>query len=229
MQININAYDPNKFKKNFVETEIYQKLIFDYDCVGFEKNWQQFRFITPRQHWAQAHPSYFSAVPFYYLDFLVKKNPKKIYDIGCGWNIFKKYIPNIIGIGAENPGDENFYADIHSFVDDEFIMRHQNYFESAFSICALHFVPLSNLKKVVLDFYSILAPGGTGWVALNLQRMLEHDLSIPKINSKSITDLDINIRNQIYDIGIDFLVVDIDLTELNEFMNGNIRLVMQKK
>jgi len=227
MQMNVNDYQIDEFKKKFICTETYQKIISDYDCVVFEKNWKNPRCVTPRQFVAQRQPSYFSAVPFYYLDFLLEKNPKKIYDIGCGWNIFKKYIPNIIGIGAEDPKSGDFYGDIHDYVDDDFISHHQNYFESMFSINSLHFVPLTNLKTVVLNFYSMLTTGGTGWLALNVKCMRDRDLI--KFEKSSIEDLDSYIRNEIYNIGIEYLVVDIDLSVIDEFMNGNIRLIMQKK
>jgi len=227
VQTNINAYDPDKFKNKFVETEIYQKLISDYENVCFENNFHLYKFVTPRQIFAQGYASYFSAVPFYYLDFLLGKNPQVIYDLGCGWNIFKKYIPNIVGVGAEDPESPTFYADIHDYVDDDYIKGHQNYFESVFSINALHFIPLSDLKNRVLDFYSMLKPNGVGWLALNLQRMIERD--IKNFDNKDQTFIDTYIRDTLSNIGIDYIVFDVDLTIQDEQMNGNIRLVMQKK
>jgi len=234
MKENINDYNSAAFELRFKQTEIYQKLIGDYDHVTFAKNWGEQELLsprpTPRQEIGDKHyirETWFSAVPFYYLEFLLKKNPDKIYDIGCGWNIFKKYIPNIIGIDAENPNSKYFYGDIHDYVDDEFIKGHQNYFKSAFSINALHFVPLSNLKKVVTDFYSILAADGVGWISLNLERMIERD--IDKFGKSSQSELDTYVRNELDNNNIDYLVFDVDLSVCNEAMNGNIRLVMHKK
>ena len=95
VQKNINPYDAKKFRKTFISSDIYKKLKSEYDFVDFENSlWLQ-EFNTPR---AKLYQSRFSCEPFYFLDFLIKQNPEKIYDLGCGCNIFKKYIPNIIGI-----------------------------------------------------------------------------------------------------------------------------------
>jgi hypothetical protein len=218
---NINAYDEHAFRDRFVLTDLYQRLQKDFDTITFEKNYQCHK--TPRH---AASLSIFSAVPFYYIEFLTQREPTEIYDIGCGWNIFKKYIPNIIGIAAESPDSDLFYGDIHDYVDDGFVKGHQCFFESAFSINALHFQPLSDIQKIVHDFHSMLKPGATGWLSLNMMRMFERDQA--KFSGKPMSFIDAYIRQELSSLNINFVVFDVDLTVPDDYMDGNIRLVMEK-
>lgn len=222
MKPNINPYNRLDFEKYFVETDLYQQLITDFDEVDFEKLHKGYS--TPRQSLGDV--AKITATPFYYLEFLTRKNPSVIYDLGCGWNIFKKYIPNIIGVGAEELESGDFYGDIHDYVDNDYIAGHQNFFESVFSINALHFVPLSSLQKRVLDFYSMIQLNGTGLLTFNVQRMLERDRE--KFKKYSTNQLDDYVRDQLYHLDVNYQVFDVDLTVVDEFMDGNIRLVMTK-
>jgi hypothetical protein len=117
--------------------------------------------MTARQWMAYGN---FPVTAFYYLEFLTNQNPSVIYDLGCGWNIFKKYIPNIIGIGEEDPKSQYYFADIHGRVDPNYVEQHQNYFESVFSICALHFRPLRELRQIALEFISMMKPDSYGFL-----------------------------------------------------------------
>ena len=227
---NFNDYNEKIFSSEFKKTDIYRKLSKDFDVVSLKKfywnNLQETR-ATPRQSIGDSHTE-FSAVPFYYLNFLLDRNPQQIYDLGCGWNIFKKYIPNIIGVGAEPPGSKFYHADIHDFVDNDYVQYHQDYFESVFSINALHFCPLTEFEKIVTNFYSMIKPQGRGFLALNVQRMLLEQTA-PMLNNRSSSSLDTFCRSELSKLSyIKFLVVDIDFTILDEGMDGNIRLVMEK-
>ena len=167
-------------------------------------------------------------VPFYYIDFLMQKQPEEIYDLGCGWNLFKRYFP-VIGIGAEDIkfiNNEVKFWDLHDFVDDEFIAGHQNYYNSVFSICALHYHPLSTIRKIVCDFYSIIAPGGRGWLSLNSQRMVEKD---KKFHSSSSSEIQEYINTQLEDLPGKILAQDVDIIGCNDnSMDGNIQIVFEK-
>ena len=180
---------------------------------------------TPRQMRGDRffNKTAFSAVPFYYINFLLEKNPRAIYDLGCGWNIFKKYIPEVIGVGAET---EKEFADLHDFVDDEYVSGHIDYFESVFSINALHFCPLSKFSKIIQDFHSMIKPGGRGFLALIFQRMIDRD---PVFQNVSHNNIETYCRNELTKLtNIKFLVVDIRIDPIEEPMDGNIRLVMEK-
>ena len=226
---NLNAYHEEKFKKEFCGTQVYQQLIEDFDEVSLDKFFTHHNSMTSRYWYGCSNRrTRFSATSFYYLNFLLEKHPSEIYDLGCGWNIFKRYIPNLIGVGPEPPNGRDFFADIHDYVDDDYIQGHQNFFESVFSICALHFHPLSDISKIINEFHSMIQPGGRGYLSLNLQRMIERD---PVFFGKSTKqDIDKYCRQQIAQLHqIKFLVIDIDTTVfLDESMDGNVRLVMEK-
>jgi hypothetical protein len=114
-----------------------------------------------------------SIVTFYYLQFLQEKNPKNIYDIGCGWNIWSKYIPNIIGID-----NISHYAHVLEDYNLDYINKNYKKIESAFSINMSSSMPkhsvvdkdipitFANLAEYIEQFSSIIKPGGRGYVAL---------------------------------------------------------------
>lgn len=284
---NIAPYYKDKFITFFKETEIYKKLKVDY--TDDQLIWDKFFLLgttlgevtegyTPRE----SRSSAFSATIFYYLLPLLEKNPKAIYDLGCGKNMFKKYIPNIIGVGAEDPHQQytivhqynqvkdpswpdisdpqsfeklpnwikeecilihrlnpyeltnlSFYGDLHAVVDDEYVIQYQNYFESVFAICSLHYCPLFKFKKIVLDFASMIQNNGRGFLSLNLQRMIDRT-SIDYLTEQfgthnpSKQQYDAWLRTELSAVDLKFLILDIDLTLLDEGVDGNIRLLIQK-
>jgi len=220
-------YDPNDWEVTFKKSNLYKQLVNEYDVVYFNSQDffnKQFE-TTPRQIASTTSQTWFSAIPFYYIEWLQEINPEKIYDLGCGWNIFKKYYPNIIGVGAENPDNESFFADIHDYVDDDYILGHQEYFESVFSICALHFIPLSDIRKRVLDFASMIKHGGRGWLSLNAARMVERD---PEFKDKDTLFIEKYCKEQL--IGLpDLVLLEIDLTVSDEYIDGNIQIQINKE
>jgi hypothetical protein len=289
MSDNICPYDKIKFKSEFEKTEISKKLEQDFGkdnliwdkffYSGLPPNTNPIRkntYITPRE----AFSNYFSMAIFYYLLPLLAKDYDLIYDLGCGKNLFKPYIPRLIGVGAEHMltiGSYNrikdpswpdistveefenlsskikqecinyhnfdtaevcrmnggFHGDVHGLVDDDYVSQHQNYFSSVFSICALHFAPLTMFKKTIVDFNSMIKPGGRGFLSLNLKRMIEFTTENFLINQFS-TDCPTKsqyeefLRAELSNSNLNFLILDIDLTVMDESMNGNIRLVIEK-
>lgn len=228
MQPDINRYNPEKFKNYFVTTELYKKLQKDHEFLTFghalSDMWPAD--ITTRQSIACGH---FSVIAFYYLEFLTNQNPSVIYDLGCGWNIFKKYIPNIIGIGEEDPKSQYYFGDIHGRVDQNYVEQHQNYFESLFSINALHFRPLRELRQIALEFISMMKPDSYGFLAINLSRMYERDYE--KFKNYSQEEIENFVRGKLSDLPVDYKVFEINLTpawRLDSDMDGNIRLVVHK-
>ena len=170
----------------------------------------------------------FSVAPLYYLDFLLEKNPKVIVDIGCGANLFKKLIPNIHGI---DPTPNNRQADEFDFFDADFSQGHTDVYESVFSINALHFISLIDFEKRLLEFINIVKPGGRGFITFNVARMLE------RTSKEELKQLCVDTPQTIIDyvcgiiqnISVKFLVIDLYIDkEMDEIMNGNIRLVFEK-
>lgn len=232
MRKDLNPYNQEEFYKKFINSKIYHQLKQEYDWLIFETEYKDILQCevgsTPRQHVGDAalRKTRFYPSVFYYLDYLIKKNPTNIYDLGCGWNIFKKYIPNIIGVGAEDPHSEHFFADIHDFVDDDYLKEHYEFFDSVFSICALHYIPLSSIKKRVVMFGSMIKPGGRGWLCMNAMRMVERDPVFAKATPEQI---DYFVRTELTDLPYKVLSFSTLITEqLDNGMNGNINIVFEK-
>jgi hypothetical protein len=226
---NLNSYNEKEFEQKFSTTEIYQRLTNDFDivCFGGNYNYDDFR-GTPREWYgSNCRRTIFSAISFYYLEYLTRHNPSKIYDIGCGWNIFAKYIPNIIGLSGEPPDSINFHGDDHAFVNAQYIKKHQEYFESAFSINALHYVNLTTIRQRVLDIVSMITTGGRIFLAFNLNIMLQND---PNFYGWNIDKIETWIREQLDNMPFTYEVFDIDFSQKkDDWMNGNIRLLIWRK
>jgi len=284
---NIAPYNENEFISVFKTTEVYKKLKLNY--TDDQLIWNKFFWLGAKTPVQKKIPntnprdqqSEFSVSVFYYLLPLLENNPKKIYDLGCGKNMFKSYLPNVVGVGAEAPDYNNivedytkvkdtswpdirtlvdfeklpdyiktectvihklnpykiitngFCGDVHGFVDDEYVAQHQDYFESVFAICSLHFHPLSDFKKIVLDFVSMISNTGRGFLGINLQKLIEltsNDFLINQFGTEHPTreQYDQWLRNELSTTKLKFLILDIDLTLINESMDGNIRLVIEK-
>jgi hypothetical protein len=292
---NLNTYNKDEFEPWFKTTEIYKKLKQDYtdDQLVWEKHFflKDGHYFNPipwntTSYWKtprEKHVTKFSATIFYYLLPLLEKNPKTIYDLGCGKNMFKKYLPNIIGVGAEyilannffinnynqikdeswptitcyddfnklpdkiktectlhkldltqpSVGLAHFYGDEHGLVDDKYINDHQNYFESVFAICSLHFHPLCDFKKIVLDFASMIQDNGRGFLGINFQRLVDftsNNFLIEQFGTKYPTreQYDQWVRTELSTTNLKFLILDVNLTPLDDAMDGNIRLLIEK-
>jgi hypothetical protein len=234
---NINEYSELDFRNRFENSEIHKQLKQDFTHIIWEKclptiiPYRLFETgLTPRQ-WAGE--SLFYVVPFYYIEKLLETNPTTIYDIGCGWNVFKKYIPNIIGIDKMTENPKLFYADKEGQFDDEFVSTNQGQFESAFSINSLHFRSLADLKKVISDFVSTIKSGGRGFLTLDIKRMLEQTsdeetIRLFSTNTPTIEQYDKYVREELAKVDCKYIVVDVDLSILDEYMNGNIRIVFER-
>jgi hypothetical protein len=234
---NLNDYSIAQCQEYCKQLPFYQNIEHDFDIIRWDKLWENIpmELNTPRETYGRKHMApertVFSMVPFFYLKLLLEKNPETIYDLGAGWNIFKKYIPNIIGIGPTHNIDN--YGDIHDMIDADFVRGHQNYFKSVFSINALHFRPLTDLKTVIEEFASMVATGGRGFLALNIMRMIEHTslaflkqtLGTPEPTNNEYSEY---ARKVLSDIDLHYLIVDVDLTAMDEYMDGNIRIVFEK-
>ena len=218
-QQNVNPYNQIDFQNNFQKTKTFELLKSKY-TVYFDKFFEKFiTTSTPRHHHSFAK---ISAVPWYYLNYL--DSSKQIVDLGCGCNFFKPYFPNLHGIGAENI-PELFFGDEHDFVDDKFYQGHVDAYDSVFSINSLHFAPLETLQTTCINFCNMLKPGGRGFLALNVQRMLERSETLRGLHNE---DLDAWIRNQFNDFPFKILVFDVDLSMPDAWMDGNIRIVFEK-
>lgn len=166
---------------------------------------------------------------FYYLNYLLEICPENIVDIGCGMNFFKDIIPGLIGIDCT--GSEMDLCDVF---DNTFSVGHTDQFTCAFSIDALHFIPITEFYNRVMEFANIIQPGGRGYLALNSARMLEHTsnttrLEIFNTTNPSNEQIANYIDQEINKLQIKWLVIDnLIIEQPDEFIDGNIRLVFEK-
>ena len=169
---------------------------------------------------------------FYYLEPLLESNPQSIVDVGCGFNFFKLLIPNLIGLDATDQADDDRYF------TQEWADANLEKFDAAFSMNALHFVPLDNFVDTVHFFSSIIRPGGKGYIAFNAMRMVEKasqqlltaiGLTNQPYTPSEIKSLEDYIATEIDKIKLKLLTVDVLISNhLDEMLDGNIRIVFEK-
>jgi hypothetical protein len=245
IQEDINPYNSETFKSFFKTTSTYEHIYKNHDVISFSEDLDiifnlrtellKTDLITSRR---ELTFSIFDAVPFYHIQYLLDLNPTNIYDIGCGCNVFKKYIPNIIGIDVPQMKSNIIKntADIYDPMDDSFFEKNFEKFESAFSICALHFYPFSKIRERVIQFSSLISKGGRGFIGLNAVRMLEaqfnltHDASnFKSISTEKLEQIELFIRKKLYNLPFEIEVFECTIsTQFNNYLNGNIRIVFTK-
>jgi SAM-dependent methyltransferase len=228
----MNSYNEAIFREKsglYWEEKIHTTFGNHVECIFSRANkYHNDMNITPRQY---ALSSVFFVSSLYYLEFLLKKNPKVIVDIGCGANLFKKLIPNIYGI---DPMLNNHLADEFDFFDANFSQEHTDVYESVFSINALHFISLIDFERRILEFYNIVAPGGRGFITFNVMRMLElTDLSDRQLlfssNLPTPDQLTQYVNAILNNLSIKFLLAEVLINDtIDEPFNGNIRLIFDK-
>jgi hypothetical protein len=243
----VNGYNEDQYKIDFVNHDIYKNIIkkdqmfhrvklrFDSFFYPLELSAVQSNNDLRTIRLAALQLSCFSIAPIYYLDFLLEKNPNKIIDIGCGANLFKRIIPRIHGI---DPVLNNPYADEVGSFDSEFSQAHKDQYESAFAINSMQFISLIDFEKRILEFINIVKPGGRGFITFNMARMLEKTSydEFQKLfgtwipDPQMLTDyVNLVIQRITQNTTTKFLVVDLFIDkELDEIMNGNVRLVFEK-
>jgi|LakMenEpi03Aug12_release.lakeMendotaPanAssembly.Ray.scaffolds.fasta_scaffold98193_1 hypothetical protein len=214
---NLNAYNLENFRKSFESTDLARNVKQDFDLLTWETNIPTLGFMgmTPREYRGKR---IFSMVPFYYI--LQLASSSKIYDIGCGWNIYKKYIPNIIGIDSKSL---NFYADQVGFVDDAFVKENTEKFENIMSMNALHFIPLSQFSNRINQVLQMTKPGGKIFIMMNVCHMIGAETTEIKNTASTY------IRDQIEIFRDEILCFELDDTHIGSNMaEGTLRMVLQK-
>lgn len=231
MQQDINPYNPEEFKKYFETTSLYKLISNDYEIVSyffdpfFDITWTCRSILTR---------SIFDASLFYYLKYLTDLNPSKIFDVGCGNNISKKYIDNIIGIDV--PNSKNYFKDsnpdITIDIDDYFYEKNFEKMEAAFAVNSLHFLPISKIRDRVIQFSSLISKHGRGFITFNVKRMLESELNVDtSVNFEvySTEKIEKFIRKELYNLPFKIEVFECLINkQLDEGLNGNVRIVFTK-
>ena len=212
--------DINIWKETFVTDEFLNKirLYITKQTEGKILTTTTFKDIshTPREIQIKKHKTV-SLVPFYYIDYILKNSTSdKIFDIGCGCNFFKNFY-NVTGYDQTNE------ADVKCLFDEEFVEQNKNKLDNAIAINSLHFININRLCQRIQDFYSVVVPDGYGYISLNMQRLLTRT---PEADINWAFDF---VKEQIENTGIDFISVYVDNTTVDEYIDGNIRLLFKKE
>jgi SAM-dependent methyltransferase len=221
---NVNTYDPEKFSKEFPKSNLYKRLINNLpQGTLLHYDWYWHNSEGMGRDIDTEYKEGFPVSIFYYLQILLETTATKIYDIGCGQNMFKRLADDrIYGIdpGLDPFIDPKGIDEIESFNQD-FVQKYRNSMEAAMAVNSLHFVRYDELQKQLQDFVSCLKVGGRGLVCLNAARFSDdiQGLQLEQHVRQSVQGL----------VGVDFKVVDIDIQGIaNEFSNGNVRLVFDR-
>jgi len=181
-----------------------------------------------------------SIVSFFYLNMLQEVTPSKIYDIGCGWNVWKRYMPNIIGVDSVSP-----YADIKEEYNDQFVDKYYRSLESAFSI-NMNFAlrknattgiqeptTFENLGDHLMEFSSIIKEGGRGYLSIPMIGLLQFTtdewFAKNSLSRYDIVSLTSYTENLILKQNLKILALDLELDMLKNLPghDGDIRIVFE--
>jgi hypothetical protein len=212
-------YNEEQFRIDFPKSTIGKRIISEIpDWFNLSYSPIDYNPPTPREHTLT-----FNVVPFFYIQMLLEKNPKIIADIGCGINFYKKFIPEIYGV---DPG-EHPDVDQVDFFDREFSLGHENKYDCAMSMNAIHFISLKGISEQLRNFSRIIGPGGRGFVTLNVMRMIEMTDEQDMIQDDQLS---VYIKQQVDDALPNVLAYDDYINEsMDSYMNGNIRVVFEKE
>jgi hypothetical protein len=181
-----------------------------------------------------------SIVSFFYLNMLQENSPTTIYDIGCGWNIWKKYIPNIIGVDSVSQ-----YADIKEEYNNEYVSKNYRSFDAAFSI-NMNFglkknvstntheaTTFETLGDHLMEFSSIIKKGGRGYLAVpavGLMKFTSNDwMSNNNLSCYDIQGLTDYTENLILNQNLKIIALDLELDILRNLPghDGEVRIVFE--
>ena len=236
----VNPLDIEKWKKSFLNNSFYSKNFSNYNHIIF--SYQEMTLLKASlHHTVYEVPRRFckqykilDAVPYYYIDYLLEKNPKTIVDIGCGENVFKDYL-NIIGIDS----DESSNYDIFDNVDEDYAKQHKNMYDAIITINTIHFEPITEIFNRINLIKSMLASGGRAFVSFNVETWLMHTNNdiIKQIFGKelSLDEVLLYIHKQIKNCNLNLLVYDWPILKISEEssirddLNGNVRIVFEKE
>lgn len=229
---NLNDYNQDEFQIQFENTETYKKIKNDFDFLVWDKHVNgDFLYPTGRQFLGVRTCSMTS---FYYIEKLLENKPQLVYDIGCGWNLFKRYYPEIVGISPDEVSNSKaFFGDEFDFYDEEFVKYHQDEYECAMAICSLNFHPLSFIKQITMGFISLIKPGGRGYISFDVTSMLDRE--DPELLNElfgttepSPLQIDDYVVDQLSNLPCNYLIFDADTMENKNRLDGDIRIVFER-
>lgn len=197
-----------QYKKSFIPTinfTSYEVKKSNLDCT------------LPREIDLLAY-NRFDLYSLYIVDYIRSNNKGRIYDIGCGSNMFKFFFDNIIGIDKYRQE-----ADIFATFDEKFSVKNKNKFENAIAINSIHFIPISKFKQQLKDFANCIMKGGYGYATFNINQLVsrEQESNIPK-------DIEFYVNQEISDTGLDIVSLMMhNLVGGDDGLDGNIRILFK--
>ncbi len=242
-----------QFQEDFLKTDLGKQVEKDFTYLTCTNNhWPSILEVAKRYNSTcrellgsndlKFHKSYttLSIVSFFYLNILQEKKPKFIYDLGCGWNIWKKYIPNVIGIDDHSP-----YADIIDEYNSDFLEKNYKKFESVFSI-NMNFGLKKDIKNKIheatnfqnfcdhlTEFSQLLQPGGRGYLSVPALGMYKFTSEqwCNKVNLNIYNPIEMSnyLENKILNLDLNILALDLELDLLKNHPghDGEVRVVFE--
>lgn len=216
---NLTTYNLIEFKDQFIKTTIYDQIKKDFDIIvwnNFDQyTWQQcpdLAGVTPSELLGKR---VFSVVPFYYISQLDINST--ICDLGCGWNIYKKYLPTVVGIDRSSAADE------YRFFDNDFAEENKERFDNVMSMNALHFISLTNLEDRLNQILKITKPGGLIFIMMNVGVLVSHTPS-------GVTNDPVQYIRNLFDKFEDNLICfELDNENIYRSMtHGSLRFILKK-
>lgn len=166
--------------------------------------------------------------PFYILEYISSMSDGVIYDIGCGFNFFKKFY-NIIGI---DPTSDQ--ADIQAPYDLPMAEENKGKMDNVFSINAIHFCQPNELRPRVRGLFDMVKPRGYAYLAINIARIFEEFLDFDALSedqkNKANGILSAYAKANVLDICQDEVIYwdDTIANKFDSYMNGNIKILIRK-
>ncbi len=105
-------------------------------------------------------------LPFHLIDTVYRADHTCV-DIGCGYNWFKRFYPNIWGVDPRGATTRD------ELLTPDWYRVNWGRWHTAFSINAMHFCDQTEIVNQVAKVRGILRPRGRAWVALNRKRIEE--------------------------------------------------------
>ena len=236
----VNPIDIVQWEKEFLNNTFYSKNFVNYDHIIF--SYQQMVLLKAALHHTvyelprkvQRLYKILDAVPYYYVNYLLEKNPKLIVDIGCGENFFKDYLDNIVGVDS----DIDSKYDIFDHYDEDYAKNHLNYYDAIITINTIHFNPINKISHEINLIRDMLTAGGRAFVSFNVETWLMYT---DKNEIKNIFGFPLNLEkvllymhNQIQNLNLNMLVYDWPIlritqeSSIRDDLNGNVRIVFEK-
>lgn len=216
---NINPYNEAEFRARFKDSDLYSRLEQDFDLITWKTDQLTFAIegMTPRQFRGMR---IFSAVPFYYLSMIGFDSV--VYDIGCGWNVYKRYLPNLIGISADYPKSEWYYGDEYGFFDHQYVRDNPQRFDNVVAMNSLHTIPLQDLQSRFTQLLDVTKPGGKIFVMMNVCHciMMKSNIIKDDVVAYIRTQMDI-FKDRIICFELDDRNINLNMSE------GTLRAVLQ--